>query len=73
MSRIICEGGDILYKKFEKLLQENGVTAYKVSKSTGIATATLTAWKQGKYKPKSDKLQKIAEYFGVNIEYFLTE
>ncbi|WP_167957927.1 helix-turn-helix domain-containing protein [Anaerosporobacter faecicola] len=62
-----------MYKKFEELLLKKGVTAYKVSKSTGIATATLTAWKQGKYTPKADKLQKIAEYFGVAIEYFLTE
>lgn len=62
-----------MYKKFEKLLKEKGVTAYKVSKTTGIATATLTAWKQGKYIPKADKLRKIAEYFGVTIEYFLEE
>lgn len=60
-----------MYKKFEKLLLKSGKTAYQVSKDTGIATATLSEWKNGTYKPKVDKLLKLAEYFGVSIEYFL--
>lgn len=60
-----------MYEKFSKLLQSRGVTAYKVSEETGIAQATLSAWKKGKYKPKQDKLLKIAKYFGVDITYFL--
>lgn len=31
-----------MYSVFESLLQEKGITAYKVSKDTGISTATLT-------------------------------
>ena len=60
------------YEIFERLCMENQVTASKVSRATGIATATLTNWKQGKYTPKSDKLQKIADYFGVSLEYLMT-
>lgn len=60
-----------MYKKFEKLLNDRGVSAYQVSKDTGIATATLSEWKNGTYTPKADKLMKLAEYFGVSIEYFL--
>ena len=60
-----------MYSIFEKLLEENGVTAYKVAKATGITTSTLTSWKQGKYVPKPDKLQKIADYFGVSLAYLL--
>lgn len=62
-----------MYKKFEKLLNERGITAYQVGKDTGVSTATLTEWKKGTYTPKADKLMKIAEYFGVSIEYFLKE
>lgn len=61
-----------MYEIFEKLLIKHGVTAYRVSKETGITTATLTSWKQGKYTPKREKLQKIADYFGVSIEYLMT-
>ena len=49
------------------------MTAYRVAKETGVTTATLTSWKQGKYTPKREKLQKIADYFGVSVEYFTGE
>lgn len=55
------------------MLEEHGITAYKVSKETGVATATLTEWKNGTYQPKVDKLMLIAKFFDVPIEYFLTE
>lgn len=61
------------YQKFAKLLELKGVTAYQVSKETGVATATLTEWKNGTYKPKIDKLKKIADFLGVSIEYFLED
>lgn len=60
-----------MYERFEKLLAEHNVTAYRVAKDTGITTSTITGWKQGKYKPKQDKLQLIADYFGVSIEYLM--
>lgn len=59
-----------MYEKFEELLKKNNVTAYRVAKETGVTTATLTSWKQGKYTPKREKLQKIADYFNVGVEYF---
>lgn len=61
-----------MYEVFERLLQQHGVTAYRVAKETGVTTATLTNWKNGKYTPKQDKLQKIADYFGVPLSYILT-
>ena len=62
-----------MYEKFQRLLEEHDITAYKVSKETGIATATLTEWKNGTYTPKVDKLMLIAKFFDVPIEYFLTD
>ena len=55
-----------------KLCEDKGVNPATVSKATGVSTATLTSWKQGKYIPKADKLQKIADYFGVTVEYLMT-
>lgn len=60
-----------MYSIFEKLLKQHNVTAYRVAKETGINTATFTSWKQGKYTPKPDKLQKIADYFGVSLNYLM--
>lgn len=58
------------YEAFERLCKEHGVTPYRVAKETGVTTATLSSWKAGKYTPKSEKLQKLADYFGVNVDVF---
>lgn len=47
------------------------MTAYKVAKATGISTGSMTDWKKGRSAPKVDKLQKIADYFGVSVDYLL--
>ncbi|MGN7760490.1 helix-turn-helix domain-containing protein [Paenibacillus sp. 22594] len=60
-----------MYDNFLSLLEQSGKTPYQVSKETGISTATLSNWKQGNYKPKTDKLKILADYFGVTVDYFL--
>lgn len=62
-----------MYSKFVELLQKNNKTPYQVSKATGISQSTLSDWKTGRAKPKADKLLKLAEYFGVTVDYFLKE
>lgn len=59
------------YENFERLCKAKGVTPAEVSRNTGIATSTLTNWKKGSYTPKIEKLQKIADYFGVPVDYLL--
>lgn len=61
-----------MYEIFEKLCNKNNVTPYRVCKETGLTTATISNWKAGRYTPKQDKLQKIADYFGVSLEYLMT-
>ena len=46
------------YERFFKELQKKNITPYKVSKDTGIATATLSDWKYGTSMPKRDKIDK---------------
>lgn len=60
-----------MYERFNKVLQEKGLTAYKVAKDTGVSRSTLAAWKKKEYTPKLDKLQKLANYLGVSV-YYLT-
>lgn len=61
-----------MYEIFLKLLEEHHVTAYKVGKETGIGASTFSDWKSGRSQPKKDKLQKIADYFNVSIDFLLT-
>lgn len=60
-----------MYEIFVKLLQIHKTTPYAVSKATGISQATLSDWKLSKSIPKTDKMQKLADYFGVTLEYLL--
>lgn len=60
-----------MYKKFAYLLDKTNKTAYQVSKDTGIAQSVLSDWKRGRSTPKADKLKKLADYFGVSVDYFL--
>lgn len=61
-----------MYEVFEQLLQKFGVTAYQVSKATGISQSTLSNWKARRNLIRGDKAQKIADYFGVSVDYLMT-
>lgn len=60
-----------MYKKYVQLRDSLGVTDYRVASDTGIPKSTFSDWKSGRSEPKVNKLQKLANYFGVSIEYFL--
>ena len=72
VSPIFVKGGQKMYEIFEQLLQKYGISAYKVSKDTGITQSTLSDWKRGRSTPKSENMKKIADYFGVSIDYLMT-
>ena len=61
-----------MYEVFEQLLQKYGVTSYKVSKETGVTQTSLSNWKSGRNTPSAKTLQKIADYFGVTVDYLMT-
>lgn len=61
-----------MYSIFEQLLLKFGVSAYRVSKDAGVTQASLSTWKSGKSTPSSETLQKIANYFGVTVDYLMT-
>lgn len=60
-----------MYEKYEELRDAKGVNDAKVSEATGIPRSTFTDWKQGRSKPKVEKLLKLAEFFGVSVEVFV--
>ena len=57
-----------MYSNFETLLTENGLKIADVSRETGIPYSSFTDWKAGRYTPKIDKLQKIADFFHISVE-----
>jgi transcriptional regulator with XRE-family HTH domain len=52
---------------FVQILEENGVSAYKLSKETGIPQSCLSDYKTGRAEPTAKNLKKIADYFGITV------
>ena len=61
-----------MYQKYAELRDLKGVKDNEVSRATGIPQSTFTDWKQGRSTPKLPKLLKLAEYFEVSVEVFVT-
>ena len=58
-----------MYTIYCKLRDERKLKDSDVSKATGITKSTFSDWKSGRSKPKLEKLQLIADYFNVSVEY----
>ena len=59
----------------ERLFEElklRGFTAYSLSKSIGVSTATISNWKQRNTDPPSKCIIPICEFLGVSSDYLLT-
>lgn len=61
-----------MYAIYCKLRDERGLKDADVVRETKITKSTFSDWKSGRSSPKNDKLQKIADYFGVTIDYLMT-
>lgn len=67
-----------MYQRYAALLEKRGITTYQVCKDTGINQSTIAMWKnrasvKGTSAINIKDLKKIADYFGVTIDYFLEE
>ena len=60
-------------KKIKSLLEERGVTAYRMAVDLGLPQSTVSEWLSGAYNPKADKLLLIARYFGVPVEELIDD
>lgn len=61
-----------MYDVFAQLCASKNVKPGTVARETGLSKAMLSDWKAGRYSPKADKLQILADYFGVSLEYMMT-
>lgn len=61
-----------MYEIYQKLLDEKGLKNSDVSRATGISNMTLSDWKHGKTKPKTDTMRKISSFLDVSVDYLMT-
>ena len=61
-----------MYEIYQRLLDENWLKNADIARATGISNMTLSDWKRGKTTPKTDTMQKIADFLGVSVDYLIT-
>lgn len=61
-----------IYERYAKERDSKGLTDSDVAKNTGVARSTLSEWKRGRSVPKIDKLEKIADFLEIPLEYLKT-
>ena len=61
-----------LSQTLDKLMSERDVSAYKISKATGISDRLIGYWRKGEKLPGAENLLTIANYFGISVDYLLT-
>lgn len=71
--KYITKGGVNLYEKLKELLCKTNKTAYQISKETGISQTAFSNWKSGRSDPSIESLKKLAAYFEVTVDYFLSK
>lgn len=59
----------LTYETIKKLCKDNGITVTGLEKELGFSRGSLC--KVNTNKPSMEKVQKIADYFNVSVEYLL--
>lgn len=59
-----------LYDRIETLRKEHNISQGKLEKELGFSNGSISKWKNS--TPTPERLQKIAGYFNVSVEYLLT-
>lgn len=59
----------MLYQKIKQLCRENKISVYRLEKELGLSEGSASKWDIS--IPRADTLLKVANYFGVSIEYLL--
>lgn len=59
----------MILKRVKELCEKKGVSISRLEKDCNIGNATIKKWDES--MPRVDTLKKVADYFGVSIEYFL--
>lgn len=59
-----------IYERIESLRKSQGLSQWKLEKQLGFSNGSISKWKNS--TPKVERLQKLADFFGVSVEYLMT-
>ena len=58
-------------ERIAQLRKNRSMSQFQLAKTLNIATSTLGMYETNKRKPNMEMLEKIADFFGVSIDYLL--
>lgn len=58
-----------MINNIRKLRKERGLTLKRLSELTGLAPSLISQYENGDRHPKIENWQKLADFFGVSVEY----
>ena len=61
----------MLKDKIKELCVRNGTTIQKLEETLNIGNGVISRW--DKSSPKADNLKKVADYFGVTLDYLMSD
>lgn len=59
-----------LYERIENLRKSRGISQGKLEKELGFSNGSISKWKNS--SPTPERLQKIADYFNVTVDFLLS-
>lgn len=60
-----------MIERIKKLISDRGLVTSKFLQEVDLPSSAISEWSKGKAKPSLDALTKIADYFGVSVDYLL--
>lgn len=69
MIAIIKDRKAYIVERIEELCREKHISKRKLEKEAGLGTGSITKWKT--FTPRKESLQKVADYFGVELEFLM--
>lgn len=57
--------------RLKELRKQKNIKQGDLAKFLGIAQSTLSGWESGKFEIDTNSLFKLADYFGVSVDYLL--
>lgn len=68
-----AESKRIFQKKFRELLEERHLSQKEIAKICNVSTSTVSTWYKGINIPRMNKIERLANYFGLTKSYFIED
>lgn len=65
MSKTNLGNKEVFIRNFNRYLEKSGKKKIDVSRAIGVSTGLLSDWTKGRSYPRMDKIQKLADFFGI--------